>query len=185
MADERRQARHTGTVAPSHGSVGRPHGPIEPSHGSVSTPHGTRPRSHDSDEHLVLFDGLCGLCDAIVQFLLRHDRRQAFRFAAIQGTTGRAIVQSAGGNPDLPSSFHVVSDYGSPTSQVFTKSRAVLFVASQLGWPWRAAGVFRVVPNVVRDWVYDLIAQSRYRFFGRYEQCVLPAREFQNRFIND
>ena len=140
--------------------------------------------------HLVLFDGHCGLCDGIVQFLLRHDRRRVFRFAPLQSPTGREIVRRAGGDPSVPSSFYVVAEFATGSedpglrTNVFTKSRAVLFVADQLGWPWRAAVVFRIVPNAVRDWFYDLVARSRYRVFGRYDKCVIPGPESRDRFVD-
>jgi predicted DCC family thiol-disulfide oxidoreductase YuxK len=133
--------------------------------------------------HLVLYDGVCGLCNGLVQFLLKRDRHRVFKFAALQGATGRAIVQRFGGDPALPSSFYVVPDYLSNRSCVFTKGDGVLFVAGQLGWPWRAAAVLRVLPRAMRDWLYDALARSRYRFFGRYEQCVVPSPEVQNRFV--
>ena len=133
--------------------------------------------------HLVLYDGVCGLCNGLVQFLLKRDHRQVFKFAALQGATGRATLERLGAGPSLPSSFYGVADYGSSNSRVFTKSDGVLFVAAQLGWPWRAAVVLRVLPRGVRNWLYDALARSRYRFFGRYEQCVVPSPEFQSRFI--
>ena len=83
--------------------------------------------------HLVLYDGVCGLCSRLLQFLLARDRRAIFDFASLQGPLGRAIVERAGGNPDELSSFYVVANYRTPTSRVITKSRAALFVAGELG----------------------------------------------------
>ena len=134
--------------------------------------------------HLVLFDGVCGLCNGLVQFLLKRDRRRVFKFAALQGATGRAMLERLNSGPSLPSSFYVFADYGSGHSRVFTKSDGVLFVASQLGWPWRAAVVLRVLPRGLRDWLYGALARSRYRFFGRYEQCTVPSPEFASRFVD-
>ena len=136
--------------------------------------------------HLVLFDGVCGLCNGLVQFLLKRDTRRVFRFAPLQSVVGQEIVTSIGGDASLPASFHVVAGFEHPGlhTPVFTKSRAVLFVARELGWPWRAAGVLRIVPRGILDWLYDRLAQSRYRLFGRYEQCLIPAPEFQDRFID-
>jgi predicted DCC family thiol-disulfide oxidoreductase YuxK len=137
----------------------------------------------DEITHLVLFDGVCGLCNGLVQFLLKRDHQQVFKFAALQGATGRAVLERVGGGPSLPSSFYVVADYGSGHSRVFTKSDGVLFVAAQLRWPWRVAAVLRVLPRSLRNWLYDALARSRYRFFGRYEQCTVPSPEFQSRFV--
>jgi predicted DCC family thiol-disulfide oxidoreductase YuxK len=107
-----------------------------------------------------------------------------FRFASLQSAVGRSIVERTGGNPSELTSFHVVADYQTAASRVFTRSDAVLFVAGALGWPWRAARLTRFVPHAIRDHAYDLVARSRYRVFGRYEHCLLPRPEFRNRFID-
>jgi len=133
--------------------------------------------------HLVLYDGVCGLCDRLVQLLLAHDRRAAFAFAPIQSDTGRAIVERAGGNPDESSSFYVLANYRTPGARVITKSRAALFVASELGWPWRLTLVMRAVPSRILDLAYDVVARHRYRVFGRYERCLMPRPEFRRRFV--
>jgi predicted DCC family thiol-disulfide oxidoreductase YuxK len=134
--------------------------------------------------HLVLYDGVCGLCSRLLQFLLRHDRRGVFSFAPLQSAVGRSIVERSGGNPAEPASFYVVADYQTPASRVFTRSDAALFVAGALGWPWRAARLTRFVPHAIRDRAYDLVARSRYRVFGRYDRCLVPSPEFRGRFIN-
>jgi predicted DCC family thiol-disulfide oxidoreductase YuxK len=133
--------------------------------------------------HLVLYDGVCGLCNRMLQFVLNHDRRGVFRFAPLQSATGRAIVERSGGDPDDLDSIYVVAGYGTPAARVITRSRAALFVAGALGWPWTLTRPLRLLPTVVLDWGYNLVARSRYRVFGRYDQCLLPRPEFRNRFI--
>jgi predicted DCC family thiol-disulfide oxidoreductase YuxK len=133
--------------------------------------------------HLVLYDGVCGLCNRLLQFLLRHDRHRVFRFASLQSVVGASIVERSGGNPAELTSFYVVADYETGAPRVFTRSDAALFVAGALGWPWRAAQLTRFVPHAIRDRAYDLVARSRYRVFGRYERCLVPRPEFRNRFI--
>ena len=134
--------------------------------------------------HLVLYDGVCGLCNRLLQFLLRHDRRRLFRFASLQSAVGRSILERSGGNPAELTSFYVVADYRTPASRLFSRSDAALFVAGALGWPWRAAQLTRFVPHAIRDRAYDQVARSRYRVFGRYERCLVPRPEFRNRFID-
>ena len=134
--------------------------------------------------HLVLYDGVCGLCNRLLQFLLRHDHRRVFSFASLQSAVGQTIVAQSGGNPRDLTSFYVVADYQTPASRVFTRSDAALFVASELEWPWRAARWMRWVPNGIRDRVYDLIARHRYQVFGRYDRCLIPGPEFRGRFID-
>jgi predicted DCC family thiol-disulfide oxidoreductase YuxK len=143
-----------------------------------------QPRSRPAGAHLVLYDGVCGLCSRVLQFLLRHDRRRVFSFASLQSGVGRSIVECNGGNPDELTSFYVIADYQTAASRVVARSDAALFVAGALGWPWRVAEVMRVVPQAIRDRAYDVVARSRYRVFGRYDRCVVPPPEFRSRFID-
>ena len=135
--------------------------------------------------HLVLYDGVCGLCNRLLQFLLRHDRRAVFCFASLQSATGREMVVRYGGNPDDPDSFQVVADFREPGARALTKSDAAVFVASQLGWPWKGLSAAGTLPAPLRDFVYDAIARSRYRIFGRYDECLLPSEEFRSRFVEE
>jgi predicted DCC family thiol-disulfide oxidoreductase YuxK len=130
-----------------------------------------------------LYDGVCGLCSRLLQFLLRHDHRCVFDFASLQSATGRAIVERCGGDARDLTSFYVLADYRTSNSRFFTRSDAALFVAGELGWPWRMARLMWIVPKRVRDRGYDLIARTRYRIFGRYEHCLIPSPEFRSRFI--
>jgi predicted DCC family thiol-disulfide oxidoreductase YuxK len=133
--------------------------------------------------HLVLYDGVCGLCNRVLQFLLRHDRRGVFSFAALQSATGQAMVQRFGGRSEELTTFYVVADYQGPNARAFTRSDAALFVAGQLDWPWQAARLMAVVPKAIRDRLYDVVARTRYRLFGRYDQCLLPRPEWRSRFV--
>ena len=135
--------------------------------------------------HLVLYDGVCGLCNRLLQFLFTHDRGAVFSFAPLQSATGRATVARSGGNPDELSSFYVVADFRTPHATVFTRSDAALFVAGKLPWPWKAVQAGVIVPKPVRDLLYNAIARSRYRIFGRYEQCVIPGPELRRRFVDE
>jgi len=133
--------------------------------------------------HLVLYDGVCGLCNRLLQFLLVHDRRAVFSFASLQSETGQTMVARAGGNPHELSSFYVVANYRTPQARVFRRSRAALFVAGELGWPWKVTRLLGVLPTALLDRVYDAIARTRYRVFGRYDQCLVPRPEFRSRFV--
>lgn len=132
--------------------------------------------------HVILFDGVCGLCHHFVQFVLRQDRRGVFRFASLQSSVGRAAVAQAGGEPSL-TSLYVIEHYGSTRQRALTKSQATLFVARQLGWPWRLALAARIVPRPLLDRAYDFVARVRYRVFGRFDQCMMPTAEFRQRFL--
>lgn len=134
--------------------------------------------------HLLLYDGVCGLCDHLVQFVLAHDRRGTFDFAPLQSATGRAAVAREGGDPDVLSSFYVVRDYRTAHPRSLVKGRAAIFVGREVGWPWRVVSVFGVLPTAVLDFGYDIVARHRYRIFGRFEQCMLPRPEQRGRFID-
>jgi predicted DCC family thiol-disulfide oxidoreductase YuxK len=133
--------------------------------------------------HLVLYDGVCGLCSRLLQFLLTHDRRGRFAFASLQSATGQAVIEGLGGDPTELTSFYVLANYRTDRSRTLARSKAALFVAGQLGWPWKAAVIARVLPSAVLDRAYNLIARNRYRVFGRFEQCLAPRPEFRGRFV--
>src|SRR5262245_56858311 len=125
--------------------------------------------------HLVLYDGVCGLCNRLLQFLFTHDRRAVFCYASLQSATGRETVARWGGDPDDLDSFHVVANFRTPNARALTKSDAALFVIRELPWPWRALRIVAFLPLAVRNRLYNAIARSRYRIFGRFEQCVIPS----------
>jgi len=132
---------------------------------------------------LLFYDGVCGLCDRLVHFLLARDRAGRIRFAQLQGELAKRELSSRGYNPaDLDSVF-VIADWQSNRPRVLTRSRAVLYALAQLGGPWRLlARIGRVVPAVIADVVYVFIARRRYRLFGRFDACPVPRPEWRNRF---
>ena len=143
----------------------------------------TQPGTAGKGAHLVLYDGVCGLCNGLLQFLLTQDRRGVFAFASLQSRTGRTVVEHLGGEPADLTSFYVLANYQTNRSRTLARSKAALFVAGQLGWPWKAAVIARVLPDAVLDRAYDVIARNRYRVFGRFEQCLAPRPELRSRFI--
>lgn len=117
---------------------------------------------------IVFFDGVCGLCSGFVDFLVRHDRTRALRYAPLQGITAAQFER-------LPRHLDsVVVVHG---DQVLVKSDAALTALSRLGGVWRLTAVARVIPRALRDSVYDLIARNRYRWFGRHEACRIPTAD--------
>jgi predicted DCC family thiol-disulfide oxidoreductase YuxK len=134
-------------------------------------------------DHLLLYDGVCGLCSRVLQFVLEHDRRGVFSFAPLQGEIGRSMVSRWGGNPDELTTFYVCADYRTRSPRVLARSDAALFIAREIGWPWKAFAAARVLPKVLRDAVYDLVAKTRYRLFGRLDQCLIPRPEVRSRFV--
>lgn len=128
---------------------------------------------------LILYDGVCGLCNRLVQFVLKHDREQIFRFAALQGSTAEAILRRFGENPQALDTMYVVTG-----ERLLARSDAAMLIAQQLGGAWRAlAAMFRVLPKGIREWTYNQVARRRYRLFGRYETCPLPDARVRERFL--
>lgn len=143
-----------------------------------------QPSSRSRGHHLLLFDGHCGLCTSLVQFILAHDRAGIFHFASLSSPEGRSTVTRHGGDPDDASTVYVVADYQTPGARRLIRSRAALFVVGAIGWPWKALTLFGVLPTVLLDRLYDVVARNRYRVFGRREQCLMPRPEWQDRFID-
>jgi predicted DCC family thiol-disulfide oxidoreductase YuxK len=135
-------------------------------------------------EHLLLYDGLCGLCNRLNSFVLSRDTRGAFDFASLQSAVGQSTLQRFGRNPENLTTLCLVTNYRFQSQALLLKAGAVLFVMKQLGPPWSWLAVFGVFPSTLLDRVYDWIARNRYRFFGRYESCPIPNVEHKKRFID-
>ena len=135
-------------------------------------------------QHLVLYDGVCGLCNAAVQFLLPRDRGQIFDYASLQSKTGQAWLSRFGKDAGTLDTVVVITDYRGSAPALRSKADAALFVVSSLAHPWRSLASLRVLPNRLLNTGYDFVARHRYRFFGRYDVCVLPRAEDKDRFID-
>jgi predicted DCC family thiol-disulfide oxidoreductase YuxK len=135
-------------------------------------------------EHLLLYDGVCGLCNRVVQFVLPRDGRRLFDFASLQSETGRTWLARTGHHPNALDTVIVVANYRAASATAYTKADAALFVADALGWPWRSAFFLRLVPRPFRNALYEVIARRRYRLFGRYDGCLLPRADQRDRFLD-
>lgn len=134
--------------------------------------------------HLILYDGVCGLCNRLNAFVLKHDKTGQFRFASLQSATGQSLLRQFNRNPDNLDTFYVVANYGSGSGIPIERARAGLFVLKTLGSPWRWAGVFGILPDSLLNFAYDTVARKRYRLFGKSEQCMMPSAEHRERFID-
>jgi predicted DCC family thiol-disulfide oxidoreductase YuxK len=142
------------------------------------------PRAASADiPRVVLYDGLCGMCDAVVQFLLRHDHKDAFRFAPQQGEAARQVLARHALDPATLETICVIENYNSPQEVVYTRSDAALRIADGLGGIWTFTLAARLLPRSFRDACYDLVARNRYRIFGRRTECRLPGEEDKHRFL--
>jgi predicted DCC family thiol-disulfide oxidoreductase YuxK len=131
---------------------------------------------------VLFYDGVCGFCERTVQFILARDRRGTMRFAPLQGEFAAAFFAR---HPDARAidSLILVELDDQGRERVSVRSAAVLRIAQYVGGGWRLARVLGLVPRVVRDAVYDAFARSRYRLFGRYDACPLPAPDVRARFL--
>jgi predicted DCC family thiol-disulfide oxidoreductase YuxK len=134
--------------------------------------------------HLVLYDGVCGLCDHFVQFLLRFDRADSLRFAALQGPIGARILEAAGRAATPLSTVIVVADYGTTAERLLDRSDAGIFALSSMGGVWRSVSALRLLPRFLRDAGYDVIARYRYRIFGRFDACPIPTPGTRAKFLD-
>ena len=132
---------------------------------------------------MLLYDGLCGLCNRMVRFVVRHDHERVFRFASLQSPfASRILGQKRVDVSDLNSVYIVV--FCGDREELLNRSEAVLFVMERLGSFWKATSrICRLVPRSIRDWAYGWVARNRYRCFARYEACPLPNEADRDRFV--
>jgi predicted DCC family thiol-disulfide oxidoreductase YuxK len=131
----------------------------------------------------VLYDGVCGLCNRLVRFLLRFDRRDRFRFAPLQSEFSAAALRKHGIDPADLNSVTLIGDYGLGSERAYSKSDAIVFASRELGGIWRLGRLGAMLPKTFRDRVYELVARNRYRMFGRYQSCPVPKPEERAKFI--
>ncbi|MDB6138696.1 MAG: putative family thiol-disulfide oxidoreductase YuxK [Verrucomicrobiaceae bacterium] len=132
----------------------------------------------NEDHPVVLFDGVCNFCNGAVQFLIRHDPRATFRFAAYQSPAGNELALRHGIDPAALETFAVVME-----DKALLRSDAAIATALKLGGFWRLAAILKLMPRALRDAVYGLIARNRYRWFGRRESCMVPDADVRRRFL--
>lgn len=132
----------------------------------------------ETDGPIVLYDGVCGLCDRSVQLILRNDRRGRFRFAALQSGPGAALLQEHGLPAGALDSIVLVEG-----GRAWRKSAAALRIARRMDAPWPLLWPLLAVPRPVADLFYDLVAKNRYRIFGKLDACMIPPPEVRARFL--
>jgi len=128
---------------------------------------------------LVLFDGVCNLCNGFVQFAIARDPRRQFQFGALQSAAARRVLELHDAPDPLPDTIVLVED-----GRVFTGSTAALRIARRLTFPWSLASALLAVPRPFRDWIYAIVARHRYRWFGRRDHCLVPTPALRARFID-
>jgi len=127
---------------------------------------------------IVLFDGVCNLCNSSVQFILKRDRKKKFRFASMQSEPGQALLKKKGLPLEKFDTFVLIQN-----GKAYTQSTAALRTLRQISWPWPLLYPLILVPAFLRNAVYTFIARRRYRWFGKKDSCALPKPEWRDRFL--
>ena len=128
---------------------------------------------------IILFDGVCNLCDTSIQYVIKKDKKDTFRFAAIQSDLGQRIIKHIGIN-----SLHIDSVIlYEPGIAYYYKSSALVEITKELSGFLFWASVFRILPITIRDYIYDYVAKNRYKWYGKKDSCLMPSAELQDKFL--
>lgn len=130
-------------------------------------------------DRIILFDGVCRLCNGWANFIIQYDHRHVFKLCSVQSVQGARLLKHFGYPTDAFETLLLVEG-----GRCYVRSEAVFRVLDGLGWPWRLLTVLRAVPAALRDWLYDRVALNRYALFGRYAQCRLPTPDHAGRFLD-
>lgn len=132
------------------------------------------------NKKIVLFDGVCNLCDDAVQRIIKHDRKDIFRFASLQSDFGKELVAERGLDPEELDSIILID----PGVAYYKKSTAALEISRELSGGYSLLKNFLFIPESLRDGIYDFIANNRYKWFGKKEQCMIPTPELKAKFLD-
>ncbi|SHG28231.1 thiol-disulfide oxidoreductase DCC family protein [Flagellimonas flava] len=133
----------------------------------------------EEGKKIILFDGVCNLCNGAIQFIIKRDKKDSFRYAALQSDTGLRLVSERGIDTTKVDSFILIE----PGVAYFVKSDAALRIGQQFGGLWKALTIFTWIPRTFRNAIYDLVAKNRYKWFGRKDSCMIPTPELQAKFL--
>ncbi|MNW36350.1 hypothetical protein D3C74_133630 [compost metagenome] len=135
-----------------------------------------------NDQHaVVLFDGVCHMCQGAVKFIIKRDPVGRFKFASLQSGTAERLLSNNGIRAEDKLGTIVLIENGNK----YTRSTAALRIAKGLRFPWPILYCLSIVPPVIRNAVYKWIAANRYRWFGKDDACMVPTPEIRKRFIED
>ena len=127
---------------------------------------------------LLIFDGVCNLCNSSVAFIIRHDEKKRIRFSPSQSEFSKKLLAQKN-----ITSFYSSSVILFHNNKFYTKSSAVLHIAKLMGWPFKILFIFIVIPYPIRDFIYKMIARNRYKWFGKKDKCMVPSEEVRERFV--
>jgi len=132
---------------------------------------------------IVLYDGVCGLCNRLNQFLLKRDTNDRFRFASLQSEFAASLLERHGADSKDLNTVYVALESGQPGEHLLARSDAIIYVLTQLPGIWKLAAAGRVLPRIFRDGLYKIVARNRYRVFGKHDSCMLPDPKHREKFL--
>jgi predicted DCC family thiol-disulfide oxidoreductase YuxK len=132
---------------------------------------------------IVLYDGVCGLCNRLNQFLLKRDKHDRLRFASLQSSLAESLTLRHGADPKDLDTVYVLVDHNRPTERLLSRSNAIIYVLTQLGGFWKVMSVAKILPEALRNVAYNLVAKNRYRVFGKHDSCMLPDPKNKDKFL--
>lgn len=136
------------------------------------------PYPDEVKQPVILFDGVCNLCSSTVQFILKRDKKDTFRFASLQSDFGQSVLQKFNLPENTFNSFLLYQN-----GKIYTKSTGALLVARQLSGAWKLLFAFIIIPSFIRNSVYNVIAEKRYSWFGKKEACWIPSVALKAKFL--
>jgi predicted DCC family thiol-disulfide oxidoreductase YuxK len=152
--------------------------------GATNQP-GFWPRGTDLSNPIVFYDGVCGLCNRLVQFSLQRDANRRLHYASLQSDFAAKVLRRHGFDSRDLDTVYFVEECGRPEERLSARSDAVISVLQQIGGPWSlTAALLRIVPRWLRNWGYNIVAHNRYSIFGKSDSCLLPEAKYRDRFLD-
>lgn len=127
---------------------------------------------------IILYDGVCSFCNQSVQFIIKRDPNEYYKFASLQGEIGQKLLDQLQVMKDIKAIVLIENE------TFYLKSSAALRICIRLKWPWKMFGILLIVPRFIRDFFYDIVANNRYKWFGKQENCMLPSPNIKKRFLD-
>ena len=132
------------------------------------------------ERDIILFDGVCNLCNGAIQFIIKRDKADRYRFAALQSELGKQLTSERHIDTEKIDSIILIE----PGKAYYIKAAAALKIGKQFGGLWKGLGLLEWIPPVISNGIYDIVARNRYRWFGRKEQCMIPTPELKQKFLD-
>lgn len=132
----------------------------------------------NTEKKIILFDGVCNLCNSSVTYVIKRDKKDLFRFAALQDVVGQQLIEKHQIDTSKTDSIILIDG-----DTAYVKSTAALKVARHLGGGYPLLYGFMIIPNFIRNWVYDFVARNRYKWYGKKDSCMIPTPELRSKFL--